>query len=68
MKTLFHLQRIVCFGDGDNDVAMLKMADLGIAMGNAQKACKESADCVIGSIQEDGIYHYLRRMKKCAMY
>lgn len=48
-----------CFGDGTNDVDMLKMADVGVAMGNACDALKEVSDVVIGRVDEDGIYNFL---------
>ena len=48
-----------CFGDGVNDVDMLKEADVGVAMGNACDALKEVSDVVIGKVDEDGIYNYL---------
>lgn len=50
-----------CFGDGTNDVDMLKMADVGVAMGNACDALKEVSDVVIGRVDEDGIYNFLMR-------
>lgn len=49
-----------CFGDGTNDIDMLKLADVGVAMGNACEELKEVADVVIGSVNEDGIYTYLK--------
>ena len=47
--------------DGTNDVDMLKMADVGVAMGNACDALKEVSDVVIGRVDEDGIYNFLMR-------
>lgn len=49
-----------CFGDGVNDVDMFRIADVGVAMGNACDALKEVSDVVIGRVDEDGIYYYLR--------
>ena len=48
-----------CFGDGVNDVDMLREADVGVAMGNACDALKEVSDVVIGRVDEDGIYNFL---------
>ncbi len=53
-----------CFGDGTNDVDMLKMADVGVAMGNACDALKEVSDVVIGRVDEDGIYNFLKEKIK----
>lgn len=39
--------KCVAFGDGENDVAMLDSAGLGVAVSNAVASCKESADTVI---------------------
>jgi Cof subfamily protein (haloacid dehalogenase superfamily) len=43
------------FGDGDNDVSMLKHAGIGIAMANGSRACREAADEVTGRIEKDGL-------------
>lgn len=43
------------FGDGLNDISMLKSAGIGIAMANAQQACKDVADYVTLSNDEDGV-------------
>lgn len=51
------LDQIVCFGDGANDVGMLKEAGIGIAMGNGNEKAKEAADHICPSIDEDGVYH-----------
>ena len=48
-----------CFGDGTNDIDMLKLADVGVAMGNACDTLKEVSDVVIGRVDEDGIYNFL---------
>lgn len=46
----------VAFGDGENDFEMLSFAGVGVAMGNAVAALKESADYVTAPADEDGIY------------
>lgn len=40
--------RTVVFGDNLNDIPMLEVADLAVAMENADPAAKEAADVVIG--------------------
>lgn len=48
----------VAFGDGGNDIAMLKTVGTGVAMGNASDEVKKYADEVCGKVDEDGIYHF----------
>lgn len=50
---------VYCFGDGENDVDMLKLADVSCAMGNGCEKLKSIADYVIGRVDEDGIYKFL---------
>ena len=49
----------MAFGDGLNDVAMIKAVGFGVAMGNAAPELKAVADYVCPSIDEDGIYRGL---------
>lgn len=49
----------LAFGDGANDIAMLKAAGTGVAMGNALPEVKAIADTVCPSVDEDGVYQYL---------
>ena len=39
-------EQVLAFGDGNNDVAMLEWAGLGVAMDHAKAAAKEAADLV----------------------
>lgn len=45
----------MAFGDGENDIEMLKYAGIGVAMGNAGDLVKESADYITADIDQDGI-------------
>jgi len=47
--------RIVCFGDGVNDLPMFETADECYAVDNADEALKAAATAVIGSNREDGV-------------
>ena len=48
-------EKIVCFGDGKNDLPMFSVADEGYAMGNADESLKAAATEVIGTNREDGV-------------
>ena len=50
----------IAFGDGENDIPMIRSCGLGIAMGNAQNKLKEVSDLVIGTNDEEGIFHFLK--------
>ena len=45
----------IAFGDGGNDVDMIRCAGIGVAMGNARDEVKEAADYVTGDAAEDGV-------------
>ena len=47
--------KVIAFGDGDNDVSLIQAAGTGVAMGNASPAVKEAADITAPSNNEDGI-------------
>ena len=53
-------EEIMTFGDGGNDISMLKMAGTGVAMGNASDMVKAAADYVTTHVDEDGIANALR--------
>lgn len=55
---------IIAFGDDYADIGMLKMAGIGVAMGNAIEEVKKVADIVIGTNDEDGIADYLKKEYK----
>ena len=46
---------IIAFGDGENDIEMLKYAGIGVALGNAEEAVKAGADYVTADIDDDGV-------------
>ena len=48
----------IAFGDGENDLEMIRAAGTGVAMGNAKPALKAAADAVCRSVEEDGVYWY----------
>ena len=52
---------IAAFGDMPNDVPMLRMAGLGVAMGNAHHAALAAADEVTTTNADDGVARVLER-------
>jgi Cof subfamily protein (haloacid dehalogenase superfamily) len=65
MKTLdfFGIDKseAIAFGDGENDIDMLELVGLGIAMGNGNQKLKNVADFVTKSSSEDGIDYALKK-------
>lgn len=49
------MDEVMAFGDNYNDIPMIEMAGLGIAMGNADGEVKNSADYVTDTCDLDGI-------------
>ena len=54
------VSEIMAFGDGENDIEMLKFAGIGVAMGNAGDNVKAAADYVTDSVDNNGIENALR--------
>jgi len=54
------LDETMAFGDGENDLPMLRHAAIGVAMGNAGPAVQAQADYVTKTVDEDGVVHALR--------
>lgn len=56
----FTREECMAFGDGDNDITMLRYAGTGIAMGNADPEVKAAADYITTSTDNSGIAKALR--------
>ena len=50
----------MAFGDGGNDIPMLRFAEIGVAMGNANEEVQSNANYVTTSVDEDGIANALK--------
>lgn len=50
----------MAFGDGGNDLSIVKAAGIGVAMGNANEILKTSADYITTSVDDNGIYNALK--------
>ncbi|MDL2211396.1 HAD family hydrolase [Erysipelotrichaceae bacterium OttesenSCG-928-M19] len=66
-KVLAHLkldpENAIAFGDGQNDLDMLKYVGFGVAMGNASLDVKEAADYVCEHINDEGVYKTLKKLQ-----
>jgi HAD superfamily hydrolase (TIGR01484 family) len=49
------MSEVIAMGDSLNDLAMIRAAGLGVAMGNAQDELKQAADLVTVSNTDDGV-------------
>ncbi len=56
------LSEVVAIGDDFNDLAMIRQAGLGVAMGNARPEIKSVAKRVIGANGEDGLAIFLEEL------
>ena len=57
------LEETMAFGDGENDITMLKHVKTGVAMGNASDFVKEAADYVTSHIDDNGLVKALEHFK-----
>lgn len=51
----FSVEETMAFGDGGNDIEMLRHAGIGIAMGNARDNVKQAANYVTDPVDDDGV-------------
>lgn len=55
--------QLICVGDGANDIQMIDMADIGIAMDNTRfDQLKEKADHIAPHIHEDQLYDFFKKL------
>ena len=54
------MQACIAVGDAENDVAMLRAAGLGVAMGNAPEHVKTAADRVVSDLDHGGCAEAIR--------
>jgi Cof subfamily protein (haloacid dehalogenase superfamily) len=58
----FDLQDVYAFGDGLNDIEMLKAVGTGVAMGNGVTEAKEHADLITTDVADKGIWNGLKEL------
>ena len=59
LKKMLNCDKVVCFGDGKNDIPMFKIADECYAVANAEPEVKVIATAVIESNEADGVAKWL---------
>ena len=59
LKERLGADRLVVFGDNLNDLPMFEVADIAVAVANAQPRVKELADIVIGPNYDDSVAHFI---------
>lgn len=59
LKKMLGADRVVSFGDGENDLSLFQVSDACYAVGNAVPALKACATAVIGSNADDGVAGWL---------
>ena len=55
-------QECVAFGDGGNDLEMLRFAGIGVAMGNSELSVIEAANYVTDTVDNGGIWNALVKL------
>jgi len=55
-------ERVLAFGDADNDIDMLRFAGRGVAVGGMTGEVREAADEVVPGVDEDGVARYVDRL------
>lgn len=61
------MDNVIFFGDGANDINVIKCVGFGVAMGNAIEKVKSNADDVTLSNEENGVAWYLNKMLQDSM-
>ena len=61
LKALLNCDKVICFGDGKNDIPMFEIADECYAVANADDGLKTLATAVIESNENDGVAKWLKR-------
>lgn len=52
----------MAFGDGGNDLSMMELAGIGVAMDNGNPALKKKADFIARSNEEDGVARVIEKL------
>jgi Cof subfamily protein (haloacid dehalogenase superfamily) len=55
-------ERVLAFGDADNDIDMLRFAGRGVAVGGMTGEVREAADEVVPDVDQDGVAGYVETL------
>lgn len=58
----FDMKDVVCIGDSENDISMVKMAGFGACVGNARPALKAVSQLVVETNNDDGVAKMIYRI------
>jgi hydroxymethylpyrimidine pyrophosphatase-like HAD family hydrolase len=53
--------KVMALGDGENDIEMIQLAGIGIAVENAAQKVKDAANHVVATNDEDGVADAIER-------
>lgn len=56
------IEDTICFGDSMNDLEMIQACQYSVVMENGTPELKKYASVICESVQEDGVYHEMRRL------
>lgn len=62
LKEKYGFDKVIAFGDSENDLPLAKIADEFYAVGNAVDIVKQNATAVIGSCYEGGVAEFISKM------
>ena len=68
LKKILNCDKVICFGDGKNDIPMFRIADECYAVANAEPSLKAIATAVIESNEADGVAKWLAANAKYVSY
>lgn len=59
------LEDTIGFGDSMNDLEMIQTCQYGVVMENGSKELKKYASTICEAVENDGVYHEMKRLKLC---
>jgi Cof subfamily protein (haloacid dehalogenase superfamily) len=54
-------ENVMALGDAENDIEMIQLAGIGVAVGNASQVLKDAADVVVADHNSDGVAEAIER-------